>query len=514
MTLIRFILLALVFTACTYTRDIPREVRDAQEKHLNQPAQRAPGDDVQLDPIETIPVYPSLRTSSAGNWGYTFLEIDKYEDLIREKATRPVEVFVFDTGGAYDHDGLAHATRGGRTFTREEPIDKNGHSTHVAGTYIGRHPQGNDVGICEVLTEKGLMFVRPYKVLRNSGGGSYGEIANAIREANKVAKELIEQDYFVIYNFSLGGGGSNKYMDRRLKEAEELGVLITMAASGNTYSEGVQYPGNSPHTQGIGAHDRNGRKARFSTTGDEVVFSFPGQGIYSTHLDGTYRELSGTSMATPHAGALAALIASVYPDLSARGVLEHMKKHATDQGAKGRDKEYGYGVPKASSVFSEAPEEPDEPEDDPEEPSEPEPEPKPEPKPKQTHVFEDTQERVILWREMSSSKWNRTPVRYTIRYTHRLGLDAAAQDMRETLDGYFKNRGYILRDGWNARHAVFWAAYFFKMIEGKEKDFDVVHGEYTLHSLRLEHDDFARRPTARRATECNAITFKWGEEGN
>lgn len=69
-----------------------------------------PGQDIILDPIETTPVTPSARTLATGNWGYYQLQVPQYSDEIKRRAAlgRPVVVYVFDTGGAWDHPGLAH----------------------------------------------------------------------------------------------------------------------------------------------------------------------------------------------------------------------------------------------------------------------------------------------------------------------------------------------------------------------------------------------------------------------
>ena len=61
--------------------------------------------------------------------------------------------------------------------------------------------------------------------------------------------------------------------------------------------------------------------ARFSNIGKLNVDVFaPGVKIYASTPDNTYRYLQGTSMASPNAAGVAALIRSYYPKLSAQQV--------------------------------------------------------------------------------------------------------------------------------------------------------------------------------------------------
>ena len=56
--------------------------------------------------------------------------------------------------------------------------------------------------------------------------------------------------------------------------------------------------------------------------------SAPGGSIYSAVLDGKYDHLSGTSMASPHAAGVAALVKEIHPDYTADEVIALVKKQA------------------------------------------------------------------------------------------------------------------------------------------------------------------------------------------
>jgi subtilisin family serine protease len=69
-----------------------------------------------------------------------------------------------------------------------------------------------------------------------------------------------------------------------------------------------------------------------------------GTTIDAAHTFEQYGFLDGTSMSTPHASGVAALIWAVAPTASAAEVLQAMKETATDLGAKGYDSQYGNGL--------------------------------------------------------------------------------------------------------------------------------------------------------------------------
>jgi len=301
--------------------------------------------DVILDPIECLPIEPGLRALNAGNWANSFLGVSEYYEKIKTEAKRRVVVFVFDTGGTIDHPALKNALRNdlGRSFTGEdEKKDDHGHSTHVAGC-IAAIDEDASLGVARMLVQRGLLEIIPYKVLNNSGAGSYAWIDKAVQEANRQAEVFIKEGAFIIYNFSLGGGGSSPAIESRLKQADELGVFIC-AASGNTGNEGIGFPAKAEPANAIGSISQNGERSRFSSWGNELFILAPGERILSTFLNNNYRELSGTSMATPIQVGIVAIVASVYPDLSNQDIKDFLAFHAKDLGEKGRDKENGFGV--------------------------------------------------------------------------------------------------------------------------------------------------------------------------
>jgi subtilisin family serine protease len=68
-----------------------------------------------------------------------------------------------------------------------------------------------------------------------------------------------------------------------------------------------------------------------------------GASVRSCHLSGTYRILSGTSMACPHVAGGVALLREVWPHVTAQRVKEILLATADDLGPTGEDNSYGTG---------------------------------------------------------------------------------------------------------------------------------------------------------------------------
>lgn len=223
-----------------------------------------------------------------------------------------------------------------RIFTGESSgVDKNGHSTHVAGT-IHEWAEGADLAL--------------YKVLKDSGSGSTTGIANAIKYVtHRWVTDWRDKKYvFCLVNMSLGGSYSAD-IDNAMREGVAEGVLYFCAA-GNSGASGVDHPGNSKFSAAtVAAIDQNLNAASFSSRGPQVTVALPGVGIVSTWPNNQFRSLSGTSMATPACCGLAAVWLSSMPtrkDLrDYRNFQVALHGACRDLGVPGRDNTFGAGLP-------------------------------------------------------------------------------------------------------------------------------------------------------------------------
>ncbi|HTJ81038.1 MAG TPA: S8 family peptidase [Polyangiaceae bacterium] len=223
---------------------------------------------------------------------------------------RGVTVAVVDTGIACeDYEGFTKGTDlvGTRCvpgwnfiWDNDHANDDQGHGSHVAGTIA--QTTDNGVGVAGLAFGVSLM---PVKVLDKRGWGTTLDVANGIRWAGENGAQVV--------NLSLGGPQNSKVLQDAVDDTLARGVII-VAAAGNS-GGAVGYPGGSAGVIGVSASDPNDKLAAFSSRGKEVDIAAPGVGvIQQTICEGGKNKCEifpgwqGTSMASPHVAAAAALL--------------------------------------------------------------------------------------------------------------------------------------------------------------------------------------------------------------
>lgn len=206
-----------------------------------------------------------------------------------------VAVAVLDTGVDLDHPDLADGIVDVYNAVGGVDTDRNGHGTHVAGIIAGRGVPG---GVYGVAPRAGLAAV---KVLGDDGSGQLSDIIDGL-------SWCVEKGVPVA-NLSLGTPVGHPLLEAAVSRATEAGLLI-VAAAGNSgpRANSLEYPAAYSPVLSVGACDRKGAIAPFSSRGEGLDLSAPGKDIYSTWLRGEYRRLDGTSMAAPHVAGVAALL--------------------------------------------------------------------------------------------------------------------------------------------------------------------------------------------------------------
>jgi len=176
--------------------------------------------------------------------------------------------------------------------------------------------------------------IMPVKVLDASGSGSTYDVAMGIIWAADNGAKVI--------NLSLGNYADAQFLHDAIRYAYDKDVVL-VSACGNDNTEQPGYPAAYPEVLAVAATDANRNKASFSNYGDYIDVAAPGVSIASTYPDNQYAALSGTSMASPHVAALAALIRSVNPALTNKEVMDILQQSAEDIGPPGKDIYFGYG---------------------------------------------------------------------------------------------------------------------------------------------------------------------------
>lgn len=272
---------------------------------------------------------PNDLLFSQYQWNLPVIETNRGWDLSR--GSEDVIIAVVDTGADLTHTDLAGQLVEGYNIVDKEkkPLDDVGHGTHVAGI-IGALVN-NGEGVAGVSWYNKIM---PVKALDSSGSGTTYAVAEGIIWATDHGAKVI--------NMSLGNYADSQFLHDAVKYAYDRDVVL-VAASGNDNTERPGYPAAYPEVLAVAATDSNQKRAEYSNYGDYIDVAAPGTNIASTFPGNQYAALSGTSMASPHAAAMAGLIRSLNPNLTNQEVMDVMTSQTIDLGDKGKDKYFGHG---------------------------------------------------------------------------------------------------------------------------------------------------------------------------
>jgi subtilisin family serine protease len=207
-------------------------------------------------------------------------------------------------------------------FNDANPLDENGHGTHVGGT-IGA-AGNNALGVAGVNWNVKIMAIKIYD---NDGFGTTS--AMLINAYNYVRMMKNRGVNIRVTNNSYSGCDEACGYDQATKDALDAmgnaGILNVFAAGNNNANNdstaAPAYPATytSPSVLAVGASTNTDARAGFSSWGPvSVDLAAPGQLILSTTWgsNSSYGTLSGTSMASPHVAGAAALLSAHNPNLS------------------------------------------------------------------------------------------------------------------------------------------------------------------------------------------------------
>lgn len=296
-----------------------------------------------IEYVEENSTYTIAATNDAyaeSQWNLKAINAEQAWDDLNNTALseEDVVVAVLDTGVQADHEDLQGRILPGATFvdgqeeTNATGADDQGHGTFVSGFIVAN--ANNEVGIAGV-TGNQPVKVLPVKVMSKNGSGTAVDIAEGIDYA-------VEQGVDVI-NMSLSGEYSET-VEQAIERAAEKGIVVVAASGNGGGNADVSFPAASPNVISVAALAANDQHYTRSNVGETVDIAAPGAGVFSTSMTSEkYITGSGTSYATPHVAAAAALYKLKYPTASAVEIEEALKATAVDLGEAGWDDKTGFG---------------------------------------------------------------------------------------------------------------------------------------------------------------------------
>lgn len=255
----------------------------------------------------------------------------KHEDLAANIYTNPKEI----PGNGKDDDGngkiddvngwdLVGNISANQAYANQYQEDNdpknygtgadNIHGTHVAG--CASAVTNNAIGIaspgfnCSILPVKCASDQNIQGIFRGYEGITYA----ASMGCN-------------IINCSWGGPGYSPVGQDIINAATAKGVLVVVAAGneGQNIDNGEFYPACYDNVLCIGASTSANRVASFSNTGSAVTVYSPGQTIFSTVPNNNYQNMDGTSMASPVAAGVCALVKSLHKTWTPKQIMKQIR---------------------------------------------------------------------------------------------------------------------------------------------------------------------------------------------
>jgi subtilisin family serine protease len=214
----------------------------------------------------------AYSTSQTMPYGVSMIHAPEVWPLTRGRGA--VNVAVLDTGVDPTHPDLAANIVGGfNSYTKKnDPIDDNGHGTHVTGIVAALD---NNIGVVGVAPEARIWAA---KVLDKTG---FGWDENVVAGIDWVISRKRELGGDWIMNLSLGSSQSSPLEKEAFRKVVDEGIIV-VAAAGNRGFADVQFPAAYPGVIAVGAIDSASKLAPFSDYGPRLSVVAPGVQVIST----------------------------------------------------------------------------------------------------------------------------------------------------------------------------------------------------------------------------------------
>ncbi len=274
-------------------------------------------------PVYTLEKPPVRKARKQDLWNLDMVRAREAQTITKGEG---VLVGVIDTGVDYTHPEVKHAfdSEKGVNIPQpgKQPMDKDGHGTHVAGIIAGR-----EVGVAPGVQLYAIrVFDGPYAFLDDVIAGIDWSIQKGVD----------------VINMSLGSPTYDRTLDEIIQAAVQHGI-IPVAAAGNS-RRGRNYPASLENVISVAAVDQLKQHAEFSNICETNDLSAPGVSVYSSIPGGKYASYSGTSMATPHVTAGVALVKSRKPHAPIEEILKETAQEAQPVPGENYEDVYGAGI--------------------------------------------------------------------------------------------------------------------------------------------------------------------------
>lgn len=247
-----------------------------------------------------------------------------------------VKVGVIDSGINKNHNDIKNSVSEGYNFltNNTDTSDTLGHGSFVSGLIAA---ELNKYGMVGVAPKSEIIPLKTFS-------GTSTNISYII----KAIYSGVDKFNCDILNMSLGFSFESLALKNAVEYAHEKGVIM-IAAVGNTKSttsNPLNYPAAYDCVIGVGSVDSSKIIAVTSIKNESVFVAAPGANVTSINYasDIAYKTGSGTSYATPHVTAMAAILKSIDKSLSLEDIKDILINTSEDIYDEGYDIKSGYGI--------------------------------------------------------------------------------------------------------------------------------------------------------------------------
>jgi subtilisin family serine protease len=273
-----------------------------------------------------------------------------------------VVVANMDTGVDASHPDLSARWRGGSNSWFDPngehpgtPTDVNGHGTWTMGVMVGGDAGGTALGVAP---DARWIAV---KIFNDHGSATTAGIHAGFQwlldpDGNPATADA---PHVVNSSWTMTAGGCNLAFQTDLRNLRAAGILpVFSAGNGGPFSGTSLSPANNPEAFAVGDTDASdvidpasSRGASACGQGTYPQLAAPGVNVLTTDLYGFYTNVTGSSIAAPHAAGALALLLGAFPGMDADRQAAALQAGAVDLGAPGADNDYGAGRLDADAAY-------------------------------------------------------------------------------------------------------------------------------------------------------------------